>query len=80
MIHVTVYSSPACHACTLTKRHLDKRGIPYTEVLIDDDVRAAAYELDITSAPIVCVSVDGVEGYWGGYRPDRLDEIARAAA
>ena len=79
MIHVTIYSQPSCHACILTKRHLDKRGIPYVERLIDDEVRAAAYELDITSAPIVCVSVNGVDDHWGGYRPDRIDAIARAA-
>ena len=80
MITVNVYTQPACHACVLTKRHLDRRGIAYTELPIDDDVRAAAMELDIASAPIVCVSIDGAESYFGGYRPDRLDEIARSAA
>ena len=79
MTVVTVYTAPHCPGCTQTKRHLDKRGIPYVERPIDDEVRAAAYELDITSAPIVCASVNGVESYWGGYRPDRIDAIARAA-
>lgn len=74
---VTVYSAgPGCKACTLTKRHLERRAIPYLEHPIDDDIRAAATELDITSAPIVCVSVDGVElEPWGGYRPDRIDAL-----
>ena len=80
MTTVTVYSQPACHACVMTKRHLDRRGIAYTELPINDDVRAAAMELDIASAPVVCVSIDGVESWFGGYRPDRLDEIARSAA
>lgn len=49
---VTVYSTPACQACTLTKRHLDRRGIPYTEQPLDGDNTAAAVELGFTTAPI----------------------------
>lgn len=80
MITVTVYTQPHCRQCDATKKQFTKRGIPFTEQPIDDDVRAAAIELDITSAPIVCVSIDGVESWWGGFRPDRIDEIARSAA
>lgn len=77
---VTVYTSgPSCQACVLTKRHLDRRGIAYTEKAIDaGDAEAATY-LGYTTAPVVCVSVDGVESSWSGYRPDRIDKIARAA-
>lgn len=80
---VTVYTSgPSCMSCTQTKRHLDKRGIAYTEVPIDSDdaIANAAIELGMTTAPIVCVSINGDEQYWDGYRPDRIDEIARKAA
>lgn len=80
MTTVTVYSQPHCRGCDATKRQLTKRGIPFTEVPIDDDVRLAADELNLTSAPIVCVSVDGVESWFCGFRPDRIDEIARRAA
>lgn len=84
MIAVTVYTAgPSCMACTQTKRHLDRRGIPYTEVAIDSDdkIREAAIELGLSTAPIVCVSIDGDEGcLWDGYRPDRIDELAKGAA
>lgn len=80
MIVVTVYTQPHCVQCTYTKKRLDNLGITYAEEPIDDDVRAAAIELDITTAPIVCVSVDGVESYWGGYKPDRIDALVRGAA
>ncbi len=77
---VTVYTSgPSCQACVLTKRHLDRRGITYTEEPLDGDNAAAAIELGFTTAPVVCVSVDGVEDAWSGYRPDRIDRLVRAA-
>lgn len=76
---VTVYTKPACPQCTTTKAHLDKLGIPFTEAAIDDQTRAAAAELGITSAPIVCANVDGWEMSWGGFRPERLNELARAS-
>lgn len=81
MTTVTVYTSAGCMPCRQTKRHLDKRGIGYTEVPIDSDegIVAAATYLGFSTAPIVCVSIDGVEQSWDGYRPDRIDAIARLA-
>ncbi|OCB09337.1 hypothetical protein A5717_26210 [Mycolicibacterium porcinum] len=77
---VTVYTKPACPQCTATKSQLAKLGLPYTEEPIDDQIREAAIELDITSVPIVCASVDGVEvPPWGGFRPDRIKALAGAA-
>lgn len=68
---VTVYTKPDCPACKLTKCHLDKRGVPYIEADIDE-VHHAAKARGITSAPVVQAGAD----MWGGYRPDRLDELA----
>lgn len=79
---VTVYTAgPACQACTMTKRHLDRINVPYTEIPIDSDdaIPAAAFELGFAQAPIVCASVDGVEQAWDGYRPDRLNALRGAA-
>lgn len=30
---VRVYTAPGCQPCNLTKRHLDRRGISYEEIL-----------------------------------------------
>ena len=77
---VTIYTSgPSCQACTLTKRHLDRRGIAYSEVPLDNDNAAAAIERGFTKAPVVCVSIDGVDQSWDGYRPDRIDALRGAA-
>lgn len=77
---VTVYvSGPSCMACVQTKRHMDKRGIKFTEVNIHDDenVAAAIDYLGYTSAPIVLASGIGRAGEqeWSGYRPDRIDGL-----
>jgi glutaredoxin-like protein NrdH len=79
---LTIYTSTPCPACTLTKRHLTKRGIPFTEVPIDSDegIRLAAIELDLRSAPIVCASTSAGEIYWDGFRPDRIDALVTANA
>ncbi|MBU8833630.1 glutaredoxin family protein [Mycolicibacterium goodii] len=76
---VAVYTQPACPQCTATKKALDKLGIAYSVEEITDQIRDAAIELDITSAPIVCANVDGVElEPWGGFRPDRIDALRGA--
>lgn len=77
---VTVYTKPVCPQCTATKAQLDKLGLAYTVEEITDEVREAALALDITSVPIVCASVDGVEVEpWGGFRPDRIKALAGVA-
>ena len=78
---VTVYTSgPSCQACKMTKRHLEQRGITYTEVAIDSDeaVLDAILELGFTTAPVVLAATpEGEEVAWDGYRPDRLDALQR---
>ncbi|OBK04735.1 hypothetical protein A5746_10260 [Mycolicibacterium conceptionense] len=77
---VTVYTKPVCPQCDATKKALDKLNITYSTVAIDDEILAAAAELGIASAPIVCVNVDGVEiEPWGGFRPDRINQLRSAA-
>jgi glutaredoxin-like protein NrdH len=74
---VTVYTAgPACAACTMTKRHLSRRAIPFTEVPIDDAILVVAAELGLRTAPIVCAEFGGGRRTWDGYRPDRIDALA----
>lgn len=77
---VTVYTSPACQPCRMTKHRLDKLGIAYTEVpIINGEFSEAFAELELTQAPVVCASIDGAETYWAGYRPDRIDALKEAS-
>lgn len=77
---VTVYTTSNCQGCTLTKRHMDRRGIAFTEIEIDDDNREAIVYLGFTSAPVVLANIAGREQSWSGYRPDRIEALLVAEA
>lgn len=72
---ITVYTKPLCPSCELTRRKLDNLGVPYDAVPLQDrpDVLDRALAAGVQSAPIV--EADG--DLFGGFRPDRLKEIAR---
>ena len=72
---VTVYTVPSCRACTQTKRHLERRGIPYVEESLDGNRAVAAVEQGFTTAPIVHAHNGTTELVWDGYRPDRIDKL-----
>jgi glutaredoxin-like protein NrdH len=79
---VTVYTAgPSCMACRQTKRHLEKRHIPYTEIPIssDDNILDAIHYLGFGRAPVVLVATGNGEQSWDGYRPDRIDAIKETA-
>ncbi len=71
---VTVYSKPACTACTATYRSLDKYGIDYDVVDISEDHDAREYVLGLghLQAPVV-IAGDQV---WSGFRPDNIAALA----
>ena len=80
--NVTVYTSPLCMPCRTTKRHLDKHGVPYTEVdaTLHRDAHQYIKRLGYTQTPVVTVELpDGLD-HWSGYKPDRLDAIVYLAA
>jgi glutaredoxin-like protein NrdH len=72
---ITVFSKPACPACTTTKLHLKKRGAPFEEVRIDHDEDSAdlLVELGFRSMPVVHYGDTVLEGY----HPDALDRLAQ---
>lgn len=75
---VTVYTKPACVQCNATYRALDKKGIAYDVVDMSQD--PAALErvrgLGFMQAPVVVTETDS----WSGSRPDKIAELAEAAA
>ena len=74
---VRVYSKPNCWQCSATIRKLDLLGVEYVvEDATDPQTVAALKELGYFSAPVVCVGVSN-DDMWSGYRPDRIEEIAR---
>ena len=74
---VRVYSKPNCGQCAATIRKLNLLGVEHVvEDATDPQTVAALKELGYLSAPVVCVGVSN-DDMWSGYRPDRIEEIAR---
>ena len=74
---VTVYTKPSCVQCNATYRALDSKGIEYETLDVSED--AAALEqvkaLGYMQAPVVITDGD----HWSGFRPDKIDELAKRA-
>ncbi len=75
---VTVYTKPACVQCNATYRALDKKGIAYKTVDMSQDPEALEQvrALGFMQAPVVMTEADS----WSGFRPDKIEELAQAAA
>lgn len=78
-MQITVYSKSACQPCKLTKRHLERRGLDYTEL----DAREHAdflTSLGFRASPVVLVVDDNGETQsWSGFCPELIDEVADIA-
>jgi glutaredoxin-like protein NrdH len=84
---VTVYTTPSCSQCTLTKKWLDdpKRGDlkdQYKVVDLSQDPEAyeAVKALGYMQAPVVIVGNPGAnndETHWYGFRPDMLEQFVK---
>lgn len=70
---ITVYTTPSCPQCEMTKKMLDRKDIAYDVVDVSVDTEALEYvrSLGYSSAPVV---VAGDE-HWSGFRPDKLDTL-----
>lgn len=77
---IVVYTTgPACIRCTMTKKVLTQKGVPFTEVDIRENSAARDYvveDLGYTEAPVVVVSD---EDHWSGFRPDQIDRLIKRA-
>ena len=79
---ITVYTQPYCQPCKATKRWLDKRDIPYTEVDIStspDDAKAIL-ALGFKEAPVIIVSTGDPETdiMWSSFHPDNLTKYTHS--
>lgn len=74
---VTVYTTPSCTQCKMTKRELDGLGVSYTEVnlLEDEEAMARIKEKGFLAAPVV----NAGEDWWSGFKPDKLALLQQVA-
>lgn len=74
---LTVYTTPSCQQCTMTKNWLTKNAIPFEAVDLTQSPESAEFvkELGYSSAPVVVTA----QGSWSGFRPDLLAPLVNAA-
>ena len=84
---ITVYTTPACRQCNMTKKWLSSKDIPFETVdatadeSVADAIRAIAAEDGVTgkvTMPYVQYSTGDPETdfHWFGFIPDNLDRYA----
>lgn len=73
-IPVTVYSTPNCVQCMMTKKQFNKLGIEYTEVDLSEhpDKVAEFKEQGLLAAPIVTTDIK----VWSGFKPGKIQSLA----
>lgn len=81
---VTLYSLPNCIQCNMTKRWLDRAGVEYATVMLNESPEdaAAVAALGYRRAPVVVVSNGDPETdlHWSGFDPDLLAKYCGAVA
>ena len=84
MANVQIYSTRWCGYCVRAKTLLDSRGIPYEEILLDDDPAFRQRVFDLSGAwTVPQILIDGrpIGGYtelWRLDREGRLGELLAA--
>ena len=71
---MTVYTLPVCVQCDMTKRTLDRFGVDYTVVNLEDvpDKVAEFRQQGHLSAPIVTTDTK----VWSGFRLNKIQSLA----
>lgn len=79
---LTVFATPACTQCALTRRVLERAGVAYTTVDLSVDLdahRLVTRTLGYRSAPVVyAVYQDGRVKHWSGFQPQKLENYVAA--
>lgn len=75
---ITVYSAAACVQCSATYREMEKQGLFYTVINVDETpaAREDLARLGYRQLPVVTAG----ESHWSGFRPDRIRALAAETA
>ena len=82
MARIQMYSTTWCGYCVRAKALLERRGLEYEEILMDDDPAFRQKLLELTgrwTVPQIFIDGEAIGGYtelWGLERDGRLDELA----
>lgn len=74
---ITIYTKNNCMQCVATKNIMDKQGLAYQLINLDDQPEAIdnLKALGYRQLPVVMADED----HWSGFRPDKLMRLAQPA-
>lgn len=71
-LHVTVYTKDNCQQCAATERALNRIGLDYREIKINEANISLLQEAGFTQAPVVMVSKGSeLQDFWAATAPTR---------
>jgi glutaredoxin-like protein NrdH len=85
-VTITLYSRPECGQCEQTKKVMDRKGLSYNEINVDEDedarklVQESAEAMKASPAlPMVVVTRPGKgeATVWHGFRYDELKDLTK---
>jgi glutaredoxin-like protein NrdH len=85
-VTITVYGRPECGQCEQTKKQLERKGLSYNEVNVDEDAEArkmvqesAEHLRPSTILPMVVVKRPGKGDVtvWHGFRYDNIKDLTK---
>nr|WP_024965472.1 glutaredoxin-like protein NrdH [Pantoea sp. IMH] len=77
-MRIIIYTKNHCVQCNATKNAMDKQGIAYQLINLDQQPEAveALKSLGYRQVPVVMADRE----HWSGFRPDKIAALSRAAA
>ncbi|WP_275554620.1 glutaredoxin-like protein NrdH [Mixta sp. Marseille-Q2659] len=72
---ITIYTKNNCMQCTATKNIMDKQGLTYQLINLDDEPAAIENLKALGYRQLPVVMADG--DHWSGFRPDKLMRLAQ---
>lgn len=77
--NITIYSTPTCHFCKMTKGFLDEKGVAYTEFNVGEDAEKRQEMIEKSGqmgVPVIVVGEGENEEIMVGFDEERLAELA----
>ncbi len=75
---ITIYSTPTCHFCKLTKEFLNEKGLTYTEYNVADDLEKRKEMVDKSGqmgVPVIVVKEGDKEEMMIGFEERQLSTL-----
>lgn len=71
---IVIYSTPACHFCTMAKNYFAKMGVEYKDINVEED-RMAAQEMVMKSGQMGVPVIDINGQIVVGFQPEVFEKL-----